>query len=354
MNNHEDSYNFPGEGGRQAGSLTRPTLAQMSILYSAAVILLLYVGFRAQRYSLYPGLLLTEFGLILAPSLALLYIYRYDVKAVLRLNRVGGMNLFLVFGIMLFALPVVGVLNLVNLVVINNIFGRVIVSTVPTAANSLELIRNVLIVAGSAALCEEVMFRGVILRGLERFGAVKAILITAFLFGLLHLDFQRLLGTFLLGALIGFLVYRSNSIYSGMFAHFCNNAFAVVLGYVSSRLSQFTKSSGMGGVEDSAEKIFSNLANMPKAQLAGVIVTWGILFLICMIFLIGLIIGYIHNTSEKVQRVKSHGTEFKKAGLFWLAPGLVFVAWMYFAEGLKLKNVTSPLAESVMRAIGLK
>jgi len=70
-------------------------------------------------------------------------------------------------------------------------------------------------------------FRGVIQRGLERLGAVKSILINGVSFGLIHFDFQRLFGTFLLGALIGFLVYRSNSLLVGMFAHFTNNSIAV-------------------------------------------------------------------------------------------------------------------------------
>ena len=348
--NKNDSSNYQLQGDIER----KPTLTQISILFSIAVILFLYVGFRAQRYSMFPGLLITEFGLILTPSLALLYMYKYDVRQVLRLNSVGALNLILVFGIMFFALPVVGVLNVVNLFIINNVFGRIIVSSIPAANNSMELIRNILIIAGSAALCEEIMFRGVIQRGLERFGAAKAILISAFLFGLLHLDFQRFLGTFLLGGLIGFLVYRSNSIYSGMFAHFCNNGFAVILGYLSTKMQQMMKSSGVGNMEENAEKIFSNLANMPKEQLISAIVTWGILFLVCAVFLTGLIIGYIYVTSDRVHKVRREPTRFKKAGLLWLAPGLTLVSIMYFAEGLKLSNATSPLAESVMRFIGLK
>jgi uncharacterized protein len=338
----------------QNSDIRKPTLSQISILYSIAVILLLYVGFRAQRANTYPGLLITEFGLILVPSLALLFYYRYDVKNVLRLNKVGALNLFLVFWIMVFALPVVGVLNLINLVVIHNIFGRVIVTNIPNANNSVELIRNVLIIAGSAALCEETMFRGIIQRGLERFGAVKAILVTAFLFGLLHLDFQRLLGTFLLGALIGFLVYRSNSIYSGMFAHFCNNAFAVILGYIGAKVSEIAKTSGVSPVNNDIEKMFSSLLNMPREQLIAVIVTWGVIFVICAIIFSGLILGYIYNTSEKAQKVRQKNTPIKKAGLLWLAPGLFFVTLMYFTIGVKLHSPTSALAERLAWLLGMR
>jgi membrane protease YdiL (CAAX protease family) len=74
-------------------------------------------------------------------------------------------------------------------------------------------------------VCEEILFRGAIQRGFEKLGAIKSIILTAFLFGLMHQDFQKLLGTFLLGCIIGFIVYRSDSIIGGMFAHFTNIPF---------------------------------------------------------------------------------------------------------------------------------
>ena len=57
-------------------ALRKPTIAQVCGLYSLAVILLIYIGFKAQRISAYPGLLITEFILILLPSLILVYIYK--------------------------------------------------------------------------------------------------------------------------------------------------------------------------------------------------------------------------------------------------------------------------------------
>lgn len=349
----EDSTFLKWQHDLSSPSIRKPTLGQISILYSVAVILLLFVGFRLQRYSLYPGLLITEFGLILMPSILLLYIYKYDVKQVLRLNRVGAINLLLTFFIMLFALPVVGVLNLLNLLVINNIFGRIIVPDIPQASNFVELLINVLVIAGSAGICEEVMFRGVIQRGLERFGAIKSILITAFLFGLLHLDFQRFFGTFLLGALIGFIVYRTNSLLSGIFAHFANNSFAVILGYVSVKVSQIMKPSGAGQAGKSVDNVFSNLSSMPKEQLVVGIVVWFFIFMFCAIVLTGLIIAFMRTTSEKTERMERNKDKTRKIGLIGLAPGLVLVAIMYVAEGMKLKGITSDFAKGIMTLMGI-
>jgi sodium transport system permease protein len=89
---------------------------------------------------------------------------------------------------------------------------------------------TLLLVAMSPAICEECLFRGPILRGLRtRMGAVAAVLITAALFGLFHLDLYRLIPTTILGVLLGFIALESGSIVPSMVAHFCNNAVLITL-----------------------------------------------------------------------------------------------------------------------------
>lgn len=89
---------------------------------------------------------------------------------------------------------------------------------------------TLVLMALSPAICEETLFRGPILRGLgTRVGAGSAIVLTAVLFGLFHLDVYRLLPATLLGILLGYLAHASGSILPAMLAHFCNNAILVTL-----------------------------------------------------------------------------------------------------------------------------
>lgn len=91
-------------------------------------------------------------------------------------------------------------------------------------------VATLLLVAVSPAICEECLFRGPILRGLRtRFDSVAAVVITAALFGLFHMDVYRLIPTTLLGVLLGFVALESGSIVPSMVAHFCNNAMLVTL-----------------------------------------------------------------------------------------------------------------------------
>jgi sodium transport system permease protein len=87
---------------------------------------------------------------------------------------------------------------------------------------------TLVLVAVGPAVCEEALFRGPILRGLgSRLGPAAAIVTTAVLFGLFHLDIYRVIPATLLGILLGYLAHKTDSIVPAMLAHFCNNAILV-------------------------------------------------------------------------------------------------------------------------------
>jgi uncharacterized protein len=324
----------------QDNPLKLPSLMQVCLLYSITVTLFIFLGFRIQSADFYSGILITEFILVATPPIVLLLAYNYDLKKVLRLHKVSLLNLFIIFCTMVFAIPMVGAFNLINLLIIKSIFGKVSVPQLPIAEDPLGLLLNVLVIAGSAGICEELLFRGVIQRGFERFGIAKAILISSFLFGLMHVDFQRLLGTFLLGALIGFIVYRTNSLFSGMFAHFTNNALAVVLSFAATKLMKAVEKSGLQGLDksSSSDLDFSAMLNLPTPQLIIVMIVYAIIFLFLAGCFIGLMIAFIHTTKDKVAPRALKKEVMPARPLIWLLPALVLVGILYFAEGLKMRG----------------
>jgi membrane protease YdiL (CAAX protease family) len=81
------------------------------------------------------------------------------------------------------------------------------------------------------ALCEELVFRGVIMPLLAK--ATRnihvSIWVTAFLFSLIHMQFYGFLPRMIMGALLGYLVIWSGSLWTSIVAHFVNNAAAFVM-----------------------------------------------------------------------------------------------------------------------------
>jgi membrane protease YdiL (CAAX protease family) len=96
------------------------------------------------------------------------------------------------------------------------------------------MIRNVIIVGLLTAIAEEFMFRGVIQTIFTRWtkNYHAAIWITAILFSSFHMEFFGFLPRMALGALLGYMVAWSGSIWPAVWGHFINNGTAVVVTYL--------------------------------------------------------------------------------------------------------------------------
>src|SRR5690606_33045819 len=102
-----------------------------------------------------------------------------------------------------------------------------------TAESGGRMFWLIFLVAFTPAICEEIVFRGVLLQGfLRKSSPYLAIIGSAAVFGLFHLSFEtviRLLPTMFLGLLLALVAARTASILPTMLMHFVNNAIAVVL-----------------------------------------------------------------------------------------------------------------------------
>lgn len=82
-----------------------------------------------------------------------------------------------------------------------------------------------------APFYEELIFRKFILGGLlKKTNATNAILISSFLFGFIHMNWLQGINAFILGIIIGWIYYKTQSIGLAMFGHFVNNAYVFTLG----------------------------------------------------------------------------------------------------------------------------
>ena len=86
-----------------------------------------------------------------------------------------------------------------------------------------------------APLVEEIFFRGFLFQGFrQRYGWVTAMLLSAAIFAVAHLELVALIPTFILGCLLAYLFHRSNSIWPGVILHFLVNSFGLLGAYLAS------------------------------------------------------------------------------------------------------------------------
>lgn len=115
---------------------------------------------------------------------------------------------------------------------------------------SSSMIVAIIVVGIAPAICEEAVFRGVFFNSIwnQTHGKWIPILVTAAVFGLFHGSIIRFFPTFLLGIVLGYLVYETNNMFYNVMFHAINNIIPVLVLYGMQFLMQLmARALGMNG-----------------------------------------------------------------------------------------------------------
>ncbi|WP_437814857.1 ABC transporter permease subunit/CPBP intramembrane protease [Sorangium sp. So ce1078] len=212
--------------GRRAGGA--PSAGFSLAAFAAVQVLFFYGSLLISRASVAVQLAVSQVGFFLAPTLALVAGFGYSPRATLGLRRPSARGIAgaLLLGVSAWA-------------AIGGTVLRWFPAPEPFARELSELVLLggqpylvvVLLVAVTPAVCEELLFRGLVYSGLRRAGPAVAIGVSALLFGLAHGSVYRLLPTFSLGLALGYARHRTGSVLPGALLHALNNGLAVSLLY---------------------------------------------------------------------------------------------------------------------------
>ncbi|MBI5367607.1 MAG: CPBP family intramembrane metalloprotease [Planctomycetes bacterium] len=209
---------------RRPGGRPGPTFA--FVFFSVMLAGLFYGSLWAEGRGVLGALLLVQYGLILTPTLGAVLGFGFPFAETFALRRppARGLAAAALIGVSAWAAasPLVRLLPPPE-------------SLVKAMEKSLALGGEAplwvlwLVVGLTPGLCEEALFRGLLLSGFRRLGKWPAILVTAGCFAVYHTSVYRLLPTFVLGALLGWLVWRTGSLACSVLAHALNNALIATL-----------------------------------------------------------------------------------------------------------------------------
>ena len=206
------------------------SILETNILYLIVGFALITLGAKAQSKEVYTGLLITEYLIILLPTLLYLKLKGYSVKENLRLNKISLKQALLVVLIVIFSYPVAVFFNFIGIIVLSK-FTETRANLVPIPSGLMEYLIGFIVIALTPGICEEAMFRGMIMSSYNSLGKRKAIIYSAILFGLFHFNLQNLLGPIYLGILFGIVAYKTNSLFPTIIGHTVNNTIALTIGY---------------------------------------------------------------------------------------------------------------------------
>jgi len=179
------------------------------------------------------GLFAAEWLLLFMPAVAFVFLGGYSPARTLSLRRPGARSvaggLILIAG----AMPLVWVLGWLQSFVLPIPWELLEgLEQLVTAESATRLVWLLLLLAVTPAICEEIVFRGVLLGGTRTLEPWRMIVLNGVVFGAFHLSFEtviRFLPTATLGMVMAWAVWRTGSIWIGALMHLVNNGTIVLL-----------------------------------------------------------------------------------------------------------------------------
>lgn len=240
-------------------------------------------------------------GTFIIPAFLFSYLFSGDLFSYYRFHDpAGAVAILLTVVMMISVIPLINYLAEINMRMefpvkvidrlLRNLEGEAekIMHAFTATSTFWGLLVNILMIGILAAVGEELIFRGLLQRLM--IGMVKnvhlAIIITAILFSAFHFQFFSFLPRFVLGMILGYLMFLGRSIWFPITAHFVNNAMGVVYYYFNTK----------GSADDMLEEIGTS-SMLPMTAVISL-----------LLFVVFFILWYYLTNISIIQSPRSWGT----------------------------------------------
>lgn len=209
---------------------TMPGISDAVVLYAIAMLLLVYVGSLMQLKWGMIGIALTEI-MFLALTIGLAYYIKTDF---IRLFSIKKPRLKGIIG---------GVILWVGAFAVTLVIVQFTIFLFPSSIETIEKLDasmfeidnlwiNLIVIAFLPAVCEETLYRGFIFGSLRRKdNNLWPMIITSLMFSVMHIYPIKIIPTAILGMVLVYVLYKTQSIFVSMIIHFINNGIVVVLSH---------------------------------------------------------------------------------------------------------------------------
>ncbi|MEG1448748.1 MAG: type II CAAX endopeptidase family protein [Oscillospiraceae bacterium] len=178
------------------------------------------------------------------PFLFYVLVYHIPTRIIFPFSKVKKVDTMLMVFIGL-GVSTIGMYSSAAVSTVFSVFG--IIPTAPDISFGSNIFRTLLLIVEIciiAPILEELVFRGIIMQSLRRFGDRFALVMSAIIFALIHLNFVQFPNALLMGLVMGYFVLRTNSLHVGIFMHAANNILSVLITiaseYIDIRYSSLT------------------------------------------------------------------------------------------------------------------
>jgi len=134
---------------------------------------------------------------------------------------------------------------------------------------------SLLLIAFVPCVLEETVYRGIFYNEYRKVSPIKGIILSAFLFGIMHMNFNQFSYAFAMGIIFALLIEATDSILSTMIVHFLINGTSVLIMYLYPKLVQIFEKVYGPSYFNSSETLDSIQASLPL-DFSSVILTYGL------------------------------------------------------------------------------
>jgi len=227
---------FKRGDAKKGGSV--PSLGQSGLMVAVIGALFFYVGIPLQVRWLENGLLATEWLVLFLPAVLFVWWGRFGVPETLSVRLPTSRQVLGAVLLILGATPIAWVLAWLQSFVLPVPWDLVEGLGELVSADTLgRFFWLLLLIAFSPAICEEIVFRGILMGGSRRLSMLQAVLLNGLAFGLFHVSTEtvfRLLPTAWLGVVLAWTVWHTRSILLSAMMHFINNGSILLLAFLPS------------------------------------------------------------------------------------------------------------------------
>jgi hypothetical protein len=207
--------------------------------------------------------------------------------------------------VLILSYPAIVMLNLLSMMFVQNAM-----SSVMSAMTSLGPVSMLFVMAVMPAFDEEFLCRGILYHAYRPVSKVRGAILSALIFGLLHLNFNQMPYAFYIGIVFALMVEATGSIYTSMVMHFLLNGFNVGMTYLAA----------VSGSMTTSESQITTVSDMSAGRLVGAIV-------VLVIFTILTALAIIKTFKMNGRTIRN---EKKEDGSVWDIWIVVFVDFTLF------------------------
>lgn len=221
-------------------------------LSTAIQFLMAYIGIFNVSALLW-GVQLT---ILLVPVIGMI-IFQVDIKKELKLKRVSFFTVIFAFLAVICAFPTISLLNVISMFFVENA-----VQGVALELYSHGYIFSLITLGLLPAVGEEFLMRGVIYRSYRKKSPILAWILSAFIFGLFHMNFNQMPYAVFLGIIFVLMVEASDSLITSMCMHFFVNGLSTTANYFAVKNLSAAASQGVEGAIGSGTEMMATLITL--------------------------------------------------------------------------------------------